>query len=440
LLDPNNPQDLDPAILKRLCLESNTPESFIRNTEILGGRWILFFSGHGSEIVFNDAGGTRTIFYHLDTNKSVWMATQPGLLAEKFGFTESSLSMEYTRSEKYQKRNEAWWPGECSPFSEVKQLLPNHFFDLKTKTTLRYWPYQTLEHLELDKAVSMAGDILKGLLASAHHRFQLALSLSSGLDSRLVMSACKDVIEDVQVFSLLYRNLTIESDDVFIPIKISSELGIKHSIYDCRPESSSEFKEIFKKHVVGLKTDWVNIAAGRMANIPADKVILKGTISEIMRCRYWGVGIYPPRVTLQDIVTLMSLGDSPLVVENLRAWMKEAKPSEKFGIKLLDLLSWEVEVGSWYDMGYAIFNIAQEEFTLFNCRRFFTIMLGIDPKYRSYPVHVAQRRIIAYLWPELDNFPYTPHRNLPTRKFSDSGLYYYLRLVKRSVFNKKKIK
>ncbi len=432
LLDPEHPQDLDTDILKNICAKSKTSEEFIRATETLGGRWLIFLSGHGSNLVFNDAGGTQTIFYHLDTSGVVWMATQPGLLAQQLGFIESDESREYSNSPRYKERNEAWWPGECTPFAEIKQLLPNHLFDFQAKKAVRYWPYQKLEHYEFEASIPVLGNMLKGLLTSAHNRFPLSVSLSSGLDSRLVFSACKDFISDIPAFSLLYRHLTTESDDIRVPTQMAEKLGFNHAVYDCRIKASGEISDLYNKNFAGLKADWVDIVAGRIGNIPSDRVILKGTISEIMRCRYFGLGIHPPKVTLQDIVALMALGDAPLVVNNLRTWLEEASPSEKYGVKLLDLLSWEIEVGNWYDMGYMVFNVAQSEFTLFNSRRFFTIMLGIDPKYRSYPAHIAQRRITAYLWPELAEFPYTPSRILPTKKFSDTKLYYTLRMIKRA--------
>lgn len=436
LLDPDHPQDGDAEILTRICSASEGCNGFIRATETLGGRWIIFVEDINAGIVFNDAGGTHTIFYHVDPKGAVWLATQPGLLAEKLGFSESKESFEYTNSPRFKERHEAWWPGECSPFAEVKQLLPNHLFDFKTNTVVRYWPYQKLEHQDYENSIPVLGKMLKGLLTSAHNRFPLGVSLSSGLDSRLVFSACKDFIADIPVYSFLYRNLTEESDDVFVPTQMAKKLGFNHTVYDCRPKASEEIRELYSRNVVGLKVDWVDIVSGRIANIPSNRVILKGTISEIMRCRYFGLGIHPPKVTLQDVVSLMALGDAPMVVNNLRGWLEEAKPyAEKFGVKILDLLSWEIEVGNWYDMGYTVFNMAQNEFTLFNCRKFFTIMQGIDPKYRSYPLHLAQRRITEYLWPELADFPYTPHRKIPTRKFSNTRLYYYIRMVKR-VFKK----
>jgi hypothetical protein len=301
----------------------------------------------------------------------------------------------------------------------------------------RYWPYQKLERVDFESSIPVLANMLKGLLESAYNRFPLAVSLSSGLDSRLVFSACKGHIDGIPIFSLLYRNLTEESDDIAIPIEMSKKLGFSHSIYDCRFCANDAIREIYERNVKGLKVDWLDIVAGRIANIPSDRVILKGTISEIMRCRYFGLGIHPPKVNLKDIVSLMALGDAPLVVENLRSWFEEAQPyADKYGVKVLDLLSWEIEVGNWYDMGYTVFGMAQREFTLFNCRKFFTIMQGIDPKYRSYPLHIAQRRITGYLWPELAEFPYTPHRIIPTKKFSDTQLYYFLRSLKRTLIKK----
>ncbi len=437
LLDPDQPQDDDNAILDRLCKSAESAEQFMRLTDALGGRWLLFITGKGADLVFPDAGGTMTLFYHMDANKHVWMATQPGLLAEQLGFNESKESVEYTNSPRFKERHEAWWPGESSPYAEVKQLLPNHLFDFKDGKAKRFWPFEKLEKQDFESSIPVIGKMLKGLLTSAHNRFPLAVSLSSGLDSRLVFSACKEFISDIPVYSFLYRNLTEDSDDVFVPVQMAKKLGFNHTVYDCRLPAEDDIRELYQRNVKGLKVDWVDIVAGRIRNIPSDQVLLKGTISEIMRCRYFGVGIHPPKVRLKDVVSLMSLGDAPLVVENLRSWLDEAKPyAEKYDVKLLDLLSWEIEVGNWYDMGYTVFGVAQREFTLFNCRKFFTIMQGIDPKYRSYPYHIAQQRITAYLWPELGEFPYTPHRKLPTKQFKDTRLYYFLRDMRNRITGK----
>jgi len=78
-------------------------------------------------------------------------------------------------------------------------------------------------------------------------------------------------------------------------------------------------------------------------------------------------------------------------------WYADAQSAGEYGYKLLDLLSWEIEVGRWYALGQTLYDIAGEDFTAFNCRSFFNTMLGIDPKYRSYPNHIAQREIVRIL-------------------------------------------
>ncbi len=274
---------------------------------------------------------------------------------------------------------------------------------------------------------------MRGVLAGAHHRYKLAMSLSSGIDSRTVFSGCKDFAQEITVFNMKYRKLEDDSADVRVPAAIAQRFNLNFKVFDCREFQSPDFKKVFDRHVIGLKTDWANIAEARAESLPADVVVLKGSISEIMRCRYWSVGQYPTYLTFDNVVSMMGLGSSPMVVNNLRKWMDDALPAEKYGMKLLDLLSWEIEVGNWYAMGHDVFDIAQEDFTPFNNRKFFTIMLGIDPKYRTYPDHIAQRELIKYLWPELTEFPYTPGREIPKKRLLDSAVAGYLRRIKHMI-------
>jgi hypothetical protein len=185
--------------------------------------------------------------------------------------------------------------------------------------------------------------------------------------------------------------------------------------------------------VVGLKTDWAQIAECRANEIPENAVVLKGSISEIMKRRYWSRGVYPLEITPDLIVGMMALGKSKLVVDHLTEWLKDVKPAEKYGYKLIDLLSWEIEVGNWYSLGHAVFDIAQEDFTPFNNRRFFMTMLGIPPRYRNYHTHIAQNRIIEFLWPELAKYPYTPSVKAPPHKPFDMFIQ-ILRIIKHRLF------
>jgi hypothetical protein len=149
------------------------------------------------------------------------------------------------------------------------------------------------------------------------------------------------------------------------------------------------------------------------------------------------VGVYPYRVTLRDLVRLLPLGDDPLIAKSLREWMVDAMPVEKMNYKLLDFLSWEIEIGNWMGMAPMFFDLAQEEFSPFSNRRFLDIMLSVDPAYRSYPEHILERRIVANLWPEISRFPYTPSRKVHHKRFLDGPILNALRWIRYLVFEEK---
>lgn len=437
ILDPDRPDDDNVEILTRLCRAASSVEEWITSTEPMGGRWLIFLYYRDSALVFNDPGGMRTTYYYQDANGDIWLGSQPGLFQRQFDFTFSEEGASYMNSPRFLEKVETWWPGKASPFAAVYHLLPNHYFDLRTKKPVRFWPTGPVKKVSLEEGVTVAAETMRGMMRSAHKRFPLAMSLSSGLDSRMIFAACREFADDLFIFSMMYRHLTPESDDVRVPGEITRAINLPHHIIDARLPMSPEFEDIYSRNVTGIKDDWGRLIEGRLRHVPQDRVILKGTGSEIIRCRYWPLGIYPYRVTLRDLINLAYLGNDPLVVSAFREWMEEALPIEKIGIKLLDLFSWENEVGNWYAMGQVVNDLSHPDFAPISNRRFILAMLGVSPKYRSYPEHVMERRITAYLWPELAKFPYTPSRKLPRKIFLDGPFLNSLRWTNYLLFKKK---
>lgn len=437
ILDPDRPDDSDAEVLIRLCDSAGSISQWIESTEPLGGRWLIFLKQGDQEIVFNDPGGLRTTFWHVDGSGNAWLGTQPGLFQLMFGFQISDEAARYMASPRFKEKVETWWAGDSAPFAEIKHLLPNHYFDLTARKVIRFWPTKPLQKMGLEEGVSVAAKTLKGLITAAHKRFPLAVALSSGLDSRMMLAATRDFVEDVFVFSMMYRHLTPESDDLRVPSEITHAVNLTHHIVDARAPMSEEFAEVYNHTLVGTRDDWGNLVEGRLKHIPQGRVILKGTISEIVRVRFWSVGVYPYRVTLRDLVRLLNLGNDPLVVKSLKAWMVDSLPAENLGYKLLDLLSWENEIGNWLALGHVVNDLSHQDFAPISNRRFITTMLGVDPKYRSYPDHIMERQITATLWPELAKFPYSPSRKVPQKRFLDGPVLNSLRWVRYLLFEEK---
>jgi hypothetical protein len=437
ILDPDRTKDNNEQILTRLCATAANIPQFIELTDSLSGRWILFLRTPEVSVVLNDPAGLRTIFYHLDTQGRFWLASHSGLIAPIFNFSFAADAIEYMEAPRFKHRNEGWFTGDRSPYSEIKHLLPNHLLDLKARVVKRFWPTKSLQKYDLDKAVILVAELLKNSIIAARNRAPLALSMSSGVDSRTMFSASKDLVEGIFWFSMLYRDMTLQHDDIRVPKQIAEKINYPLHLVDCNAPPSKEFDEIFSRHVIGLKYDWASLVEGRYNNVPRDSLVVKGSISEIVRCRYFAAGAYPYRVTLRKMVNLMNVGEVPLVYDTLQDWMIDALPVEKLNYKLLDMLSWECEVGNYLSMGQLLYDLAQEDFCPLNNRKLLKIMLGVDPKYRSYPDHIMQRRIITQLWPELAEFPFTPSRKVPHRTWRDSKAMNILRWMKYLLFEEK---
>src|SRR3990167_3761438 len=132
ILDPDNPQAGDSDIINDLVQKLSRCDKFIEHTYKFGGRWILIVNDGKETRLFHDATGLRQVFY-TDTSyiKDLWCASQPGLIAEILNLQMDKDAVDFIKS--YELRDkEYWWPGESSPYKEVKHLLPNHYLNLKT--------------------------------------------------------------------------------------------------------------------------------------------------------------------------------------------------------------------------------------------------------------------------------------------------------------------
>lgn len=431
ILDPENPRSNDQEILDSLCSSTTDLDSLFASLEDKGGRYVLFVYGLGRSIVLNDACGLRQIFFHKDEQNRFWLASQPAMIAQNLNLGYSDEAEEYVQSAAYQSKLEPWWPGDSTAFREILHLLPNHYFDLNSGKITRFWPNKRLKKISLRKGTELASRLIKGIMESAHNRFPLALSLTGGFDSRVLLAASRDFASDLRIFTMQYRRLTEKHDDLVLPKKITDELGLSHQTIVCSNEVSSEFEQIYQVNNRGYKTDWMNIVQGRFENIPSDYVIIKGSAASIMRCSYWPDGVYPFRVTLRWLLGMSGLGKSPLVVKSLRSWMVDALVSEKYGYKLLDVFAWENEAGNWQGMSHSIFDLAHDEYCPFCNRKLIEIMLGVNPRYRCLPDVVLEQKMIQNLWSDLSRFPiHTSWSMGKNKKFYDGNFLNLLRWVK----------
>ena len=323
----------------------------------------------------------------------------------------------FLASETILKYREPWFPGASTPFAEVKHLLPNHLLDLKTGSVRRYWPREQLTRYGLKEGAAKAAGMLQKLMLAANQRFDLAMALTGGYDSRIVFAASKDIVPDLYVFSMIYHKLTPQSPDITLAGELAEFAGVPHHVFNCSQPMDEDFAYLYSHNLEKTYQSYGNIVYGRFMNLDQNKVVVKSVVNEIARCFYYRNGVYPYKVTAEFLCKVSKLGEHPFVQRNFSEWMADAQPVVELGYKLLDFFYWENRNANWQAMSQLEFDLAHEEFTPFSCRALLATMLGVDSKHRCMPKNVFQREMVRQSWAELDQFPYNPRGKVIKKPF-----------------------
>ncbi len=330
---------------------------------------------------------------------------------------------------------EHWIPSGFSIYDNIYHLVPNHYLQFSTFRQERYWPKKKLKKMELDDAVDKASKLLQKLMVAANNRFKLALPLTAGWDSRVILSASKNIAPNLFFYTLQYRDLQLKSNDIRIPKELLYLLGYKHNIIDCRQENNSEFSDIYKKNVSMSHEDWEKIAYGMLDSYPSDRICVKGNAAEIGRLS----GLSSRSIeSVDDIIDYIVPGwdTVPYIRKQLSPWyIKTHTVASEYEIDLHNLFYWEHRMGSWQAQSQLEWDIVQEAFTPFNHRGLLELTLGVSSKYRSAPKYILYQKIAKKLWPEVMKYPINPPENMKER-LTKILFYFGLKETARKIYKK----
>ncbi|HVY06459.1 MAG TPA: hypothetical protein VHB46_10835 [Burkholderiales bacterium] len=354
LIDPSRPRARNEDVVRNLdaCRSFDDVENVIAG---IGGRWLLFARIGGDARLYPDAGGSKSVFY-----KDGWVASQPGL----FGFpVDDGLSQFPTA---------CTWPMGETPFPGVRQLLPNHYLDLRTFGAIRFGP-RAPQALNVDDAVTAISDILRGTLEALDHRGTVALPLTGGRDSRTLLSAGVEMKSRLKLFTIVDEETP--RHDYVIPRILSKVIGEPIHFIKTPPH------EDMRVNTAGL---WQDRFQRRLpAFAQADFVVL-GHMSEICRCCYWTDGV-PKKATPELLSKIAGFGGERL--DAFANWLAGVPTDSK--VDPLDLFYWESRVGIWSSLCCTVLDGYCEVISPYNCRTLIEAGLGVDVAYRrrSWEMH-----------------------------------------------------
>ncbi|MBK8211773.1 MAG: hypothetical protein IPK78_19290 [Rhodospirillales bacterium] len=360
--------------------------------------------------LLNDAFGLRQLVYTVGVKKG-WYASDPALLADLLNLKPDPEAEKFLQLIKIgMGMREYYFPGDVTRYAEVKHLQANHFLDLKEHSHHRFFPCDPIEEQPLEDVAHRAATMLRNIVEGAHERFPLALALTAGMDSRLVLAATKSISQNVLYYTIAHplrmKDQAVPSSDPDIKIaaRLCAKLGLSHQVVPARAViDGTEFSKLLAQHTSMPHRFFGEGAQGLLQEFRERRVALTGSCSETARLK-WYRKANLDTVTADKIADLYGwgLGNEAFVRRTIDEWLATAKPRcEATGFQLLDLFYWEYKMGRWLAQALIEQDLAQETLCPFDCRELITTMMATQWKDRSFYTNFRlQRAMLAELWPE----------------------------------------
>lgn len=405
-LDPDSPESGNEQILLRLIDVAGSPEEVIRATDALGGRWVLIVHDGRETIVLQDATGQRQVYYVRDPEGGAMVcASEVGVMSEMLRLTMDAEAVDFIRSRKTDDYEIYWMPGDTSLYAGIAALLPNHYLSLPDGTCHRFRPVPPLEPITPQQALAECVRLLKGQIESARRRYPLAIPMTAGWDSRLMLALNQDHAADLYAFTLAYPHLPVGSMDVVVPARLLEKLGIAHHVIPYPKTLDAGFREIFRHNNASANNAYCGDIEALHVHYPEERVCVTGDAAEIVKCYYRRTRPLTQPVSATELAEFSRLGQHPFAVRAFGRWLDDAGNPP---IDLLDLFCWEQMAGRWQAKIRAEYDMVQESFAPLNNRRLLGIMLSVDAGQRRAPDFGFFAELIGALWPEVLSEPINP--------------------------------
>lgn len=403
IIDPFRPEDSNQCVLNNILSKTHQFSEFEECLLSLGGRWVLLLNTPLGSRIYHDAAGLKPVFYcYQGSNK--FIASQPALL-EALGV----CMFDKNKCDLFDQHNNSQsWPINAAPYHDITQLIPNHYLDIETMQSVRYWPLAQLEQQNTDDLIEQMNQILKGSLKALVLRGHCSMSLTGGYDSRLLLSSALEYKNQLTFF-------TVKSDftpkhDIDIPKQLAEHYQLNHSFVtkEQNIQKNNQIKSKLSANVGNMYYDrsMENITAFADASIK--QTHLPGSVSEISRCYYYPFGKRYRKMNGKSLARIAGFKANPIAEKAFSAWLKSVPKEMPYYI--LDLLYWEHRLGTWAACGLTYREGLMEQIPPMNNRLYMSLGMSALEKDRLAPYHLS-RKIIELNSPDLLRFDFNDDTN-----------------------------
>lgn len=407
VFDPFSPEKTNQDIVSALGTVPSFNELILTIKKYVG-RYVIIYKSQTEFRIAHDALGLREVYYCTEFNRVI-AGSQPNLLDEfsepKLGYTKDDDISYFCTEDIGKVRSGRLWVGDETAYRSIRHLMPNHYLDVQLLLPKRYWPNNNIERIAIEAAVDRLCAYLKGALLAMALRHKIMMAVTSGIDSRSLLAASRDICEGIYYFINKKPPLTDDSSDIRIPRAILSKLNIPFHIHDATGSVDGAFRNVFLQNTY-MSSDLLLPAIYNVYYLKHhDKVNLLG-VGEIGREYY---GAVPKVLTGYYLAHCLRYRQSEYATKRCELWLREVEHiTKENNVDIMQLFLWEMLLGNWGSVGNSESDIAIEEFDPYDSHFVYETMLSVAPDHRKGSLPDLFRRIIEELWPDLLDFPFNP--------------------------------
>lgn len=397
------------------------------------GRYVIVYQQDKELKLLHDSIASRKIFY-ANISGSWWFASQPYLLGNILKLNETTIpsKIAYYNSPEFIALEGANI-GDTTIFDEIRQVLPNHYFDTNLGKPIRYFPNKPLETLTISETEKKCAEIIKGYMENIITRFDVMLPVTAGKDSRLLLAATKNFKERVYYYINKEPHLSVRSKDIYIPNSLLKKLGLDFHIIDPYITVNEQFKRIYFENNCRSTTKFLPMIYNYYVNF-SDRINLPGNIA----FDPYFILTYPNiEVTPSSLASICHVDKYDFAREYYSEWLSNSRElCERAKLNILNLFYWEERIANWGTQTQLYKDIAQEEINPFNSRLLTSLFLSVDYKLLFPPNFTFHKETIEYLWPEVLQVPINPSLKSKIRHIlMGMGIYPIILKLKRKGMN-----
>lgn len=363
----------------------------------LHGNFLLRTHGTLPNRLYQDAGGSMPIVWCARTGR---FGSSAGVLFDDAEYAERFLTARHERLIE-KEISGAWIVGTGTAHADLYRLMPNYYLDLDNPGTHRFWPRADEFSLTMsvDEAVAIVGPAMQGYVKGCVAQFPLvAQTFTAGFDSRIIMAASREVVDDMLFFTMGSAGQGI---DQILTAEMARKLGLRHKLQPIA-KASPEQQAHWDRMVGDVVREVNRELHPSLFALEAD-CMLTGMYGETGRCRLFRFDadtINDEKATAGFVCNRLTLPDDAELRPDIEAWIASMDFLPRSAV--LDLAFNELRFGCWAMPQAPIQHGIKRTMMPFAQRSIQNAFMSVPPTEKG--TETLFRALGQSLWPEAMSF------------------------------------